>query len=217
MNAWRALVALIVAGVLSGCGYNTIQQKDEAVKSAWAEVLSQYQRRADLIPNIVNTVKGEANFEQTTLQNVIEARARATSIQATPEFALMLMNISHALTTYWWMTLAGVIAFLLVFRAFVRTKFGKRLYDRFKLKMPVFGKLNHRIALARFSRTLGTLLVSGVPILRALETVAGAIDNEIISDAVMEARARIREGDRIRARGPSRDSGVEAETLEVLP
>ena len=85
MSAWRALVAVVLAGVLSGCGYNTIQQKDEAVKSAWAEVLSQYQRRADLIPNIVNTVKGEANFEQTTLQNVIEARARATSIQATPE------------------------------------------------------------------------------------------------------------------------------------
>src|SRR5512134_2473717 len=85
MSAWRALVAVVLAGVLSGCGYNTIQQKDEGVKSAWAEVLSQYQRRADLIPNIVNTVKGEANFEQTTLQNVIEARARATSIQATPE------------------------------------------------------------------------------------------------------------------------------------
>lgn len=85
MSALRVLLALTVASVLSGCGYNTIQQKDEAVKSAWAEVLSQYQRRADLIPNIVNTVKGEANFEQTTLQNVIEARARATSIQATPE------------------------------------------------------------------------------------------------------------------------------------
>ncbi len=88
MNALRVLVAVAavaVATMLTGCGYNTIQQKDEAVKSAWAEVLSQYQRRADLIPNIVATVKGEANFEQTTLQNVIEARARATSIQATPE------------------------------------------------------------------------------------------------------------------------------------
>jgi LemA protein len=81
----RALFALALVSVLTGCGYNTIQQKDEAVKSAWAEVLSQYQRRADLIPNIVATVKGEANFEQTTLQNVIEARARATAIQATPE------------------------------------------------------------------------------------------------------------------------------------
>jgi LemA protein len=85
MTAVRLLMGFVLASVLTGCGYNTIQQRDEAVKSAWAEVLSQYQRRADLIPNIVNTVKGEANFEQTTLQNVIEARARATSIQATPE------------------------------------------------------------------------------------------------------------------------------------
>jgi LemA protein len=85
MKAWRGLLAVVLASMLAGCGYNAIQQKDEAVKSAWAEVLSQYQRRADLIPNIVNTVKGEANFEQTTLQNVIEARAKATSIQATPE------------------------------------------------------------------------------------------------------------------------------------
>ena len=85
MKALRGLLAVVLASLLAGCGYNTIQQKDEAVKAAWAEVLSQYQRRADLIPNIVNTVKGEANFEQTTLQNVIEARAKATSIQATPE------------------------------------------------------------------------------------------------------------------------------------
>lgn len=85
MSFLRVMTAFALASVLAGCGYNTIQQKDEAVKSAWAEVVNQYQRRADLIPNIVNTVKGEANFEQTTLQNVIEARARATAIQATPE------------------------------------------------------------------------------------------------------------------------------------
>ena len=70
---------------LPGCGYNEFQSLDEQVKAAWAEVLSQYQRRADLIPNIVATVKGEANFEQETLTKVIEARAKATSIQATPE------------------------------------------------------------------------------------------------------------------------------------
>ncbi len=70
---------------LSGCGYNTFQSTDEQIKASWSEVLNQYQRRADLIPNIVATVKGEANFEQTTLTQVIEARAKATSIQATPE------------------------------------------------------------------------------------------------------------------------------------
>ncbi len=70
---------------LSGCGYNDFQRLDEQVKSSWSEVLNQYQRRADLIPNIVATVKGEANFEQETLTKVIEARSKATSIQATPE------------------------------------------------------------------------------------------------------------------------------------
>jgi LemA protein len=85
MRALKAFLAMTLVVVLSGCGYNEIQGKDEAVKAAWSEVLSQYQRRADLIPNIVNTVKGEANFEQETLTRVIEARAKATSIQATPE------------------------------------------------------------------------------------------------------------------------------------
>jgi len=70
---------------LSGCGYNTIQTQDEAVKAAWSEVVNQYQRRADLIPNLVNTVKGYAAQEQKVLIGVTEARARATSIQVTSE------------------------------------------------------------------------------------------------------------------------------------
>ncbi len=78
-------LVLALAMPLSGCGYNDFQRLDEATKASWSEVLNQYQRRADLIPNIVATVKGEANFEQETLTKVIEARAKATSIQATPE------------------------------------------------------------------------------------------------------------------------------------
>lgn len=81
---WARLAVLLGALALTGCGYNDFQAKDEAVKAAWSEVLNQYQRRADLIPNLVATVKGEAAFEQGTLTQVIEARSRATSIQATP-------------------------------------------------------------------------------------------------------------------------------------
>ena len=80
-----ATVLVAATALLGGCGYNDFQRLDESVKSAWSEVLNQYQRRADLIPNIVTTVKGEANFEQETLTKVVEARAKATSIQATPE------------------------------------------------------------------------------------------------------------------------------------
>lgn len=85
MNRVFSLLTLMFALLLSGCGYNTIQTTDEQVKAAWAEVLNQYQRRADLVPNLVNVVKAEANFEQETLTQVVEARSKATSIQATPE------------------------------------------------------------------------------------------------------------------------------------
>lgn len=80
---WLALAFL--TSLLSACGYNDIQVKDEAVKAAWSEVVNQYQRRADLVPNLVNTVKGYATHEQTTLTDVINARAKATSITVTPE------------------------------------------------------------------------------------------------------------------------------------
>ncbi len=82
--ALTASAALLTLS-LTGCGYNDFQRLDEQNKSAWAEVLNQYQRRSDLIPNIVATVKGEASFEQDTLTKVVEARAKATNIQATPE------------------------------------------------------------------------------------------------------------------------------------
>jgi LemA protein len=84
----RTLSALLIAAaalVLAGCGYNDIQRADEQVKSAWSEVLNQYQRRADLVPNLVNTVKGMAAQEQQVFVQVTEARARVGSIQATPE------------------------------------------------------------------------------------------------------------------------------------
>ena len=83
----KLLTILTVASALglTGCGYNTFQTTDEQIKASWSEVVNQYQRRADLIPNLVNTVKGEAKFEQDTLTKVIEARSKATSIQATPE------------------------------------------------------------------------------------------------------------------------------------
>ena len=80
---------------------------------------------------------------------------------------------------------------------FIKTKFGKRLWDKWKKKLPVFGKLGKNIAVARFCRTLATLLTSGVPILQAMETVANAIDDEIFTDVIMNARTRIREGDPI--------------------
>ncbi|HET9446785.1 MAG TPA: LemA family protein [Steroidobacteraceae bacterium] len=81
----RAACLLLLTSLLAGCGYNTLQSQDEQVSSAWSEVLNQYQRRADLVPNLVNTVKGAVQAEKDILDSVVEARAKATSIQATPE------------------------------------------------------------------------------------------------------------------------------------
>ncbi|MCC7680904.1 LemA family protein [Janthinobacterium sp. FW305-128] len=80
-----ALSVTVLAGILTGCGYNEFQSKDEATKAAWGEVVNQYQRRADLIPNLVNTVKGYATHERETLEAVTKARAAATSFQITAE------------------------------------------------------------------------------------------------------------------------------------
>jgi LemA protein len=85
LSKLAAVIVLALAPLVGGCGYNTIQAADEGVKAAWAEVGNQYQRRADLVPNLVATVKGAADFERETLEAVIAARAKATSIQATPE------------------------------------------------------------------------------------------------------------------------------------
>ena len=85
--ARMVLVSLLLTGIVtsSGCGYNDLQGLDEDTKAAWSEVINQYQRRADLIPNLVNTVKGYAAHEKETLESVVEARAKATSVQITPE------------------------------------------------------------------------------------------------------------------------------------
>ncbi|CAM3993470.1 LemA family protein [Bordetella bronchialis] len=80
-TSWRVLLAMLLASLLAGCGVNTIPTLDEQVKAAWAQVENQYQRRADLIPNLVETVKGYAKQEQDTLTAVVEARAKATSIK----------------------------------------------------------------------------------------------------------------------------------------
>ena len=85
MYALRILTIIVASSLFGGCGYNRLQQQDEQVTAAWSEVLNQYQRRADLVPNLVNVVKGAVAAEKDILDSVVEARAKATSIQATPE------------------------------------------------------------------------------------------------------------------------------------
>ena len=94
--AYRSLLLLLLAALLSGCGYNAIQQKDEAVKAGWSEVLNQYKRRADLIPNLVNTVKGYAAHEERVLREVTEARAKVSQINVNADDAASLAQFQQA-------------------------------------------------------------------------------------------------------------------------
>ncbi len=96
MRALHAFLLVATALLLSGCGYNTIQVQDEATKSAWSEVVNQYQRRADLIPNLVNTVKGFAAQEQAVLIGVTEARAKATQVQVKADDPASLQQFQAA-------------------------------------------------------------------------------------------------------------------------
>jgi type IV pilus assembly protein PilC len=116
-----------------------------------------------------------------------------------PMMTQILINISKFTTSRQGaiILIGGGIGSIVAWKKFKSTKFGKRVYDKYKLKVPVFGKLSHNIAVARFTRTLGTLLTSGVPILQAMETVAGAVDNETFYETIMKCRARVREGDSI--------------------
>ena len=92
----RVILLMVLAALLSGCGYNQIQQKDEAVKAGWSEVLNQYKRRADLIPNLVNTVKGYASHEQQVLTQVTEARAKVGQINVNADDAASLQQFQQA-------------------------------------------------------------------------------------------------------------------------
>ncbi|MCH8979129.1 MAG: type II secretion system F family protein [Armatimonadetes bacterium] len=114
-----------------------------------------------------------------------------------PKMTKFLIDVSDSFRDRWLLIIVTVAAVIIAWRLFVSTRFGRRVADRIKLIIPVFGKLHHKVCLARFSRTMGTLLTSGVPILQAMETVAGTVGNSIMADAVLDARARIREGDRI--------------------
>ena len=109
----------------------------------------------------------------------------------------VLMDVSNFATSKWYVMIGIIVGLTVGINRLKATKTGKRYFDMLTLKLPVFGPLNHKVAIARFARTLSTLLASGVPILQALETVAGTVANDIIADAILLARASIREGDTI--------------------
>jgi type IV pilus assembly protein PilC len=109
----------------------------------------------------------------------------------------ILLGVSTAVRTYWYMVLLGGVVLSVLFRRYKRTDNGRARVDALKLKVPVFGALFHKVALARFAATLGMLLRSGVPILQALDNVKDTVNNRVIGDAVDDVKTSVREGESI--------------------
>ncbi|MEI6513356.1 MAG: type II secretion system F family protein [bacterium] len=202
-------VGLVRAGEVSGTLEESLQRLSQFLESDVA--LRRKVKAAMTYPVIVvvvalSIVMGLVMFVVPSFFKLFsDLGMREEQFPATTKF---LVDLSHFLTSKWWVVIIAIIIFVMAYKAFANTTFGRRTVDRLKLKMPVFGKLHHRICLARFSRTLGTLMAAGVPILQAMETVAGMLGNAVLADAILEARARIREGDRI---------GVPLEKSKMFP
>jgi type IV pilus assembly protein PilC len=116
-----------------------------------------------------------------------------------PAFTQVVLAISQAIAHHFFVTLGCVIAFFVLIKLFLRTRFGRRLFDKFKLNMPVLGPVISKVAIARFSRTLGTLVSSGVPILQALTIVKETSGNVVIGEAVAQVHESVKEGETITA------------------
>jgi type IV pilus assembly protein PilC len=123
-----------------------------------------------------------------------------------PGFTLLVMAISDAIKNNILMTMGGVVVLVVIFLLFIKTKFGRRLWDKFQLVMPAIGPVISKVAISRFARTLGTLVTSGVPILQALIIVRDTAGNVIISNAVVKIHESVKEGETITA--PMEGSGV---------
>src|SRR5206468_7932690 len=118
---------------------------------------------------------------------------------ALPAFTRLVMGISEAIKDHIGYTALGVVIFVVLFLLFIKTKFGRRVWDKFKLKMPIIGPVISKVAISRFTRTLGTLVSSGVPILQALNIVKETAGNVIVSNAVMAVHESVKEGETITA------------------
>ena len=116
-----------------------------------------------------------------------------------PSFTRFVLGISDTIANHFVYTLIGIVVFVIAFTTFVRTRFGRRLFDRFKLNMPVLGPVISKVAISRFTRTLGTLVSSGVPILQALTIVKETSGNVIVGSAVAAVHESVKEGETITA------------------
>lgn len=125
--------------------------------------------------------------------------------QSLPWNTVLLIALSNAMGNYWWAIGGGIALFAVLFRAWKRSETGRKKWDRFRLRVPIFGDLGRKVAISRFSGTLGTMLAAGVPLLRALDIVKHVLGNTLLEDIVDKTKEAIKEGDSIAA--PLKRSG----------
>ena len=190
------MLGLVRAGEVGGVLEETLQrlstfvEKDVALKRKVKSAMS-YPTTVLFLATLI--VCGICTFIVPTFTKLF----KDMGVKDMPVMTQILTTFSNFLVKDWYWCIVIYMVTKFAMTAFGRTRVGNRLFDWLKIRFPGTGPLNHKVALARFARTLGTLMVSGVPILQAMETVANTVSNVQMQDAIMEARARIREGDRI--------------------
>jgi len=162
-----------------------------------SQELKEYVISAMIYPTILILVGGISVFILLTFVIPKFAKIFSDMGQTLPLSTLILMNISSFIVNYWWVILFGLASAYGLFKMYIETERGKQTWDKFKLRMPLFGSLVERIQIARFARTLGTLVKGGVPLLEGLTIVKEVIENSIISKAMESIREGVKQGDGI--------------------
>lgn len=191
----RLFVNLVHAGEVGGVLDNVMQrlsvflEKDQALKT---KIKSAMAYPTVVLGFAVLIVIGLVSFVLPTFINMFEGMELELPLPTK-----ILLAISYFMRKFWYIAIGGTVGSVILLLRYISTPIGKKQYDRFMLKMPIFGPLNSKSSISRFSRTLATLLSSGVPVMQALEVVAKSSGNIVIEEAVMTARVSIREGESI--------------------
>ncbi|HOW27213.1 MAG TPA: type II secretion system F family protein [Elusimicrobiota bacterium] len=197
-------VSMIKAGEVGGI-LDTILERLSAYLEAAAELKSKV-KGAMMYPLVVTSIAGAVTIFLLvgvipTFQEIFSGFGAELPLPTR-----VIIGVSEALQNYWYLFVGIPVAIFFAIKKWIKTESGEKIFDTYTLKLPLFGPMLRKVAVAKFTRTLGTLVKSGVPILQALETVAKTSGNKVVEQALMDARESIREGERVA--DPLRKSGV---------
>lgn len=199
----KLFVSMVRAGEASGSLDVVLNRLSEFLESS--EALKGKVKGAMVYPIIVLTVAGGIVFMLVTFVIPVFAKMFTEAGMKLPPPTQLLVDISRFMQAWWWLVIGGIVGTITGLKKFIQTEKGRRAFDTFMLKAPLFGTFTRKVAVGRFTRTMATLLDSGVPILQAFDIVADVVNNGIIADAIIGAKGSIKEGNTIAK--PLADSG----------